>query len=171
MTVRARSPFMASREGGAVRPCRWLPALLVALPICALANNASAFPSAPGAEAIARATSVAGSALHPFSAAAGTATPLADSQDQDSRNTPRRWYRDNQGDRGQRGGNGSEQRNRFEERRRFEALPPNQQQRLIQTRERFLSLPPETRDRLRQRWQQMSPDDRRRWRESESHRD
>jgi hypothetical protein len=56
-------------------------------------------------------------------------------------------------------------------RRRFEALPQDQQQRLLDTRERFLHLPPEDRERLRQRWRELSPEDRRRWRESESHRD
>ncbi len=76
------------------------------------------------------------------------------------------------GDRSDARGDNAEQRQRIEDRRRrFEALPPNQQQRLIQARERFLQLPPEDRERLRQRWQQMSPEERRRWRESESHRD
>lgn len=84
----------------------------------------------------------------------------------------RRPYEDSRGDKPDKRWENQEQRQRIEDRRRrFEALPQNQQQRLIQARERFLHLPPEDRERLRQRWQQMSPEDRRRWRESESHRD
>ncbi len=81
-------------------------------------------------------------------------------------------YHERRGDQSDNRWNNPQQRRHIEERRRrFEALPQNQRQRLIETRERFLHLPPEDRERLRQRWQQMSPEDRRRWRDSESHRD
>ena len=98
---------------------------------------------------------------------------LADQDNTDDRSRkPRTLYQDSRGEKPDNRWENQEQRQRIEDRRRrFEALPQNQQQRLIQARERFLHLPPEDRERLRQRWQQMSPEDRRRWRESEFHRD
>lgn len=164
--MRAGSDSMPARDERGARPRRWLPALLLAVPICSLANT-SGTPGSPGSTAGTSPFERISSIIHGPSAA----PVLADRDDQDRPNTPRRWYRDNPGNQGQRGWNAPEQRNRIEERRRFEALPPNQQQRLIQTRERFLNLPPETRDRLRQRWQDMSPEERRRWRESMPQRD
>lgn len=178
MKLQSRTGFAAFPGRGSARQRRRLPALLLAVPICTFANTPaaprlatlsehSAGTNIPG-ELVAPAV---GSPSRPFILAApDSSTPLADSDDRDRRAEQRRGY---QGGRGQADnrGNEAERRSRIEDRRRrFEAMSPNQQRRLIQTRERFLNLPPETRERLRQRWQDMSPDERRRWRESESHR-
>ena len=117
------------------------------------------------------AASFARTTSSPFSPLTHSRVQLADDDD-DGRGDQRGTSYHRRGDRSDPRGDNAEQRQRIEDRRRrFEALPQNQQQRLIQARERFLHLPPEDRERLRQRWQQMSPDERRRWRESESHRD
>lgn len=117
------------------------------------------------------AVSFAQTTSSPFSPLTQTGVQLAD-DDGNGRGGQGGTPYHRRGDRSDARGDNAEQRQRIEDRRRrFEALPQNQQQRLIRARERFLHLPPEDRDRLRQRWQQMSPEDRRRWRESESHRD
>lgn len=60
-------------------------------------------------------------------------------------------------------------RKQLEERkRRFRELPPQEQRRLLEARERFQHLPPEERARLREKWRQLSPEERRRWHESGS---
>lgn len=147
--------------------------LLLAAPFCASANVVT-----ENSFAASRVQNI----RNPFPAATW-AVQLADRDRDRDRNHDRNHDDDRGGERGRshqgRRGDSSgqrwdntEQRNRIEDRRRrFEALPPNQQQKLIRARERFLHLPPEDRERLRQRWQQMSPEDRRRWRESESERD
>ena len=54
-----------------------------------------------------------------------------------------------------------EQRKRLKERRkRFEALPAEEKQRLKEARKKFKQLPPEERKRLRQKWQNLSPEQR-----------
>jgi hypothetical protein len=129
---------------GWLRLC--LLALLLAVPLCASAN--------------------------PFSFVPRTDLQLAE-HDQDGRQgKDRKSYHERRGDQSDNRWNNPQQRRHMEDRRRrFEALPQKERQRIIETRERFLHLPPEDRERLRQRWQQMSPEDRRRWRDSESHRD
>jgi hypothetical protein len=169
----ARNSFRAAAERfGGVR-VRLL-TLLLSAPFCASASLV-----AENSFAVAGVQNIG----YPFPAA-GVATEAVHLADHDHHDVDRRRERgrSHQGRRGdssstrwdnaeQRGDN-TEQRNHFEDRRRrFEALPQNQQQRLIRTRERFLHLPPEDRERLRQRWQQMSPEDRHRWRESGSDRD
>ena len=159
---RFRGP--AYRFGGA-RP--WLLMLLLAAPFCASANVVAENPFAAGRVQNTR---------NPFPAATW-AVQLADrdhdrNHDDDRSGERGRSHQGRRGDASDQRWDNAEQHQRIEDRRRrFEALPPNQQQRLIQARERFLQLPPEDRERLRQRWQQMSPEERRRWRESESHRD
>jgi len=55
----------------------------------------------------------------------------------------------------------AEQRERFKERKkRFEALPAEEKQRLKEARKKFKQLPPEERKRLRQKWQNLSPEQR-----------
>ena len=54
-----------------------------------------------------------------------------------------------------------EQRLRLKERRkRFDSLAPEERQRLKETRKRFQQLPPEERQRLRQKWRNLSPEER-----------
>jgi len=54
-----------------------------------------------------------------------------------------------------------EQRKRLKERRkRFEALPAEEKQRLKEARKKFKQLPPEERKRLRQKWRNLSPEQR-----------
>ena len=54
-----------------------------------------------------------------------------------------------------------EQRKHLKERRkRFEALPAEEKQRLKEARKKFKQLPPEERKRLRQKWQNLSPEQR-----------
>lgn len=54
-----------------------------------------------------------------------------------------------------------EQRKRLKERRkRFESLPPEEKQRLKETRKKFKQLPPEERKRLKQKWRDLSPEER-----------
>ena len=54
-----------------------------------------------------------------------------------------------------------EQRKRLKERRkRFESLPPEEKQRLKDTRKKFKQLPPEERKRLKQKWRDLSPEER-----------
>ena len=54
-----------------------------------------------------------------------------------------------------------EQRKRLKERRkRFEALPTEEKQRLKEARKKFKQLPPEERKRLRQKWRNLSPEQR-----------
>ena len=156
----ARNSFRAAAERfGGVR-VRLL-TLLLAAPFCASANVV-----AENSFAASRVQNI----RNPFPAATW-AVQLAD-HDHDRGGERGRSYRGRRGDSSDQRGDNTEQRNHFEDRRRrFEALPQNQQQRLIRTRERFLHLRPEDRERLRQRWQQMSPEDRRRWRDSGSDRD
>lgn len=160
MKRRALTSLRASAERfGGARP--WLLTLLLAAPFCASANVVAENPFAAGGVQNIR---------NPFPAATW-AIQLAD-HDHDRGGERGRSHRGRRGDSSDQRWDNAEQRNRIEDRRRrFEALPPNQQQKLIRARERFLHLPPEDRERLRQRWQQMSPEDRRRWRESESRRD
>lgn len=166
MKRRALTSLRASAErfGGARA---WLLTLLLAAPFCASANVVAENPFAAGGVQNIR---------NPFPAATW-AVQLADrdrdrNHDDDRGRERGRSHQGRRGDSSDQRWDNAEQRNRIEDRRRrFEALPPNQQQKLIRARERFLHLPPEDRERLRQRWQQMSPEDRRRWRESESRRD
>jgi hypothetical protein len=162
----ARNRFRAAAERfGGVR-VRLL-TLLLAAPFCASANLV-----AENSFAVAGVHNIG----YPFPAA-GVATEAVhladhDHHDDDRRRERGRSHQGRRGDSSSTRWDNAEQRNHFEDRRRrFEALPQNQQQRLIRTRERFLHLPPEDRERLRQRWQQMSPEDRHRWRESGSDRD
>jgi len=54
-----------------------------------------------------------------------------------------------------------EQRKRLKERRkRFDSLPPEEKQRLKDTRKKFKQLPPEERKRLKQKWRDLSPEER-----------
>ena len=54
-----------------------------------------------------------------------------------------------------------EQRERLKERRkRFESLPPQEKQRLKEARKKFKQLPPEERKRLKQKWRDLSPEER-----------
>ena len=54
-----------------------------------------------------------------------------------------------------------EQRQRLKERREhFDSLAPEERQRLKETRKRFQQLPPEERQRLRQKWRNLSPEER-----------
>lgn len=54
-----------------------------------------------------------------------------------------------------------EQRDRLKARRkRFESLPPEEKQRLKETRKKFKQLPPEERKRLKQKWRDLSPEER-----------
>jgi len=54
-----------------------------------------------------------------------------------------------------------EQRKRLKERRkRFDSLPPEERQRLNDTRKKFQQLPAEERQRLRQKWRNLSPEER-----------
>jgi hypothetical protein len=54
-----------------------------------------------------------------------------------------------------------EQRERLKERRkRFESLPPEEKQRLKEARKKFKQLPPEERKRLKQKWRDLSPEER-----------
>ena len=54
-----------------------------------------------------------------------------------------------------------EQRKRLKERRkRFESLPPEEKQRLKEARKKFKQLPPEERKRLKQKWRDLSPEER-----------
>lgn len=155
---------------------RRLPALLLAVPICTFASTGAAtrlaVPPEPEHGRSVLFAGVAGTASRSLFSAPDTGVPLVDDNDRDHRDAPRHWYPGNRSHPGEHRWSDPEQGNRIEDRRRrFEALPPNQQQRLIQTRQRFLNLPPETRDRLRQRWQEMTPEQRRRWRESMPQRD
>ena len=166
MKRRALTSLRASAERfGGARP--WLLTLLLAAPFCASANVVAENPFAAGGVQNIR---------NPFPAATW-AVQLADrdrdrNHDDDRGGERGRSHQGRRGDSSDQRWDNAEQRNRIEDRRRrFEALPPNQQQKLIRARERFLHLPPEDRERLRQRWQQMSPEYRRRWRESESERD
>jgi len=52
--------------------------------------------------------------------------------------------------------------NRF---RQFQALPPDQQQRILESQERWQRLSPEERQRIRERFQQMTPEERQQLRE------
>ena len=55
----------------------------------------------------------------------------------------------------------AEQRKHLKERRkRFEELPAEEKQRLKEAREKFKQLPPEERKRLRQKWRNLSPEER-----------
>ncbi|PCJ37706.1 MAG: hypothetical protein COA75_03020 [Cellvibrionales bacterium] len=55
----------------------------------------------------------------------------------------------------------AEKRKRLKERRKhFEALPAEEKQRLKEARKKFKQLPPEERKRLRQKWQNLSPEQR-----------
>jgi len=55
----------------------------------------------------------------------------------------------------------AEQRKQLKERRkRFEALPAEEKQRLKEARKKFKQLPPEERKRLRQKWHNLSPEER-----------
>jgi len=55
----------------------------------------------------------------------------------------------------------AEQRKRLKERRkRFEALPAEEKQRLKEARKKFKQLPPEERKSLRQKWHNLSPEQR-----------
>ncbi|MFP5413907.1 MAG: DUF3106 domain-containing protein [Gammaproteobacteria bacterium] len=158
----ARNRFRAAAERfGGVR-VRLL-TLLLAAPFCASANVVAENSFAVGGVQ---------NISDPFPAV-GVATEAVHLADDDDRRRERgRSHQGRRGDSSSTRWDNAEQRNHFEDRRRrFEALPQNQQQRLIRTRERFLHLPPEDRERLRQRWQQMSPEDRRRWRDSGSDRD
>lgn len=160
MKRRALTSFRAPAERfGGLRV--GLLTLLLAAPFCASANVV-----AENSFAASRVQNI----RNPFPAATW-AVQLAD-RDHDRGGERGRSHQGRRGDSSDQRWDNAEQRNHIEDRRRrFEALPPNQQQKLIRARERFLHLPPEDRERLRQRWQQMSPEDRRRWRESESHRD
>jgi hypothetical protein len=54
-----------------------------------------------------------------------------------------------------------EQRERLKERRkRFESLPPEEKLRLKEARKKFKQLPPEERKRLKQKWRDLSPEER-----------
>jgi hypothetical protein len=160
MKRRALTSLRASAErfGGARA---WLLTLLLAAPFCASANVVAENPFAAGGVQNIR---------NPFPAATW-AFQLAD-HDHDRGGERGRSHQSRRSEPSSKRWDNAERRNRIEDRRRrFEALPRDQQQRIMQTRERFLHLPPEDRERLRQRWQQMSPEERRRWRESGSHRD
>lgn len=55
-----------------------------------------------------------------------------------------------------------EQQKRVKQRRdRFEKLPPEQKRRVKQARDRFRNMTPEERKALREKWQKMSPEERR----------
>lgn len=54
-----------------------------------------------------------------------------------------------------------EQRKRLKERReRFESLSPSEKKRLKEARKKFKQLPPEERKRLKQKWKDLSPEER-----------
>ena len=54
-----------------------------------------------------------------------------------------------------------EQRDRLKERRkRFESLPPEEKKRLKEARKKFRQLPPEERKKLKQKWRELSPEER-----------
>lgn len=182
MKRRALDHFLALaiRSGG---PRVWLLTLLFAAPFCASADAVAAMSLTPvffspdltidsGAAHYPGTDATAHNILNPFAAAAG-AVQLAGHDDDDDRGRERgKSHQGRRGEPSDKRWDNAERRHRIEDRRRrFEALPQHQQQRIMQTRERFLHLPPEDRERLRQRWQQMSPEDRRHWRESEPHRD
>lgn len=181
MKQRAPSTFSVTTAVRFDGPRHWLLLLLLAAPLDAFASSAA---NAPNADWIARDFATASNRAHypatrdlvrlgehvtqtvssPFFATRA-GVQLADNDNDDHRAVRKRFYPGRHGDRS------ADRAENPELRRRFEALPPDQRQRLIETRERFLHLPPEDRERLRQRWRDMSPEDRRRWRESASHRD
>ncbi len=181
MKQRAPSIFSAAPAVRFEGPRYWLLLLLLAAPLGAFASSAA---NAPSADWVAHGFASASNRAHcPAACALGhlgehvtqtgsspffatrAGVQLADNDDDDHRAVRKRFYPGRHGDRSAGRAENPEQR------RRFEALPPDQRQRLLETRERFLHLPPEDRERLRQRWRDMSPEDRRRWRESASHRD
>jgi len=112
-------------------------------------------------------------AANPFPSLAaerGSATDLAD---HDARAKDRQRGKGKQAERNRKRDDwerlSPKQRERLEERRhRFRELPPQQQQRLLDARERFQRLPPQERARLLEKWRELPPEERRRWRESES---